>query len=395
MNRLPDRRGRIIHTNKPLSEMGKLAMKTHFSSVAVIGLGLIGSSFAAMYRNAYPDARLVGIDVSEDAVKAAQERGWIDEGHVSSEDLGSVLCGCELVMIATPVPVANEYFRIIAACDFKGVVTDACSTKKIVSRQAQELLRYPEKYIPGHPMAGSEKNGFANSKAHLIENAYYILTPSAKVSEEKINAYRNFVSSLKALPIVLDYRQHDCITGTISHLPHIIASTLVNFVRDTDTKEELMKALAAGGFKDITRIASSSPVMWQQICLKNGKNISHILGQYIEALIQAKLSIDTEDENALYTLFESSRDYRNSMPNTSAGPIKKQFAVYCDIIDETGGIATIATILASNNISIKNIGIIHNREFEEGVLRIEFYDESSSSKASALLKKYRYIVYEV
>ena len=251
-----------------------------------------------------------------------------------------------------------------------------------------------ENFIGGHPMAGSEKNGFANSKAHLIENAYYILTPSAKVSEEKINAYRNFVSSLKALPIVLDYRQHDCITGTISHLPHIIASTLVNFVRDTDTKEELMKALAAGGFKDITRIASSSPVMWQQICLKNGKNISHILGQYIEALIQAKLSIDTEDENALYTLFESSRDYRNSMPNTSAGPIKKQFAVYCDIIDEAGGIAAIATILASNNISIKNIGIVHNREFEEGVLRIEFYDESSSKKAAELLQKFRYIVYE-
>lgn len=169
-------------------------------------------------------------------------------------------------------------------------------------------------------MAGSEKNGFANSKAHLIENAYYILTPSAKVSAEKVDAYRDFISSLKALPIVLDYRQHDCITGTISHLPHIIASTLVNFVRDTDTKDELMKALAAGGFKDITRIASSSPVMWQQICLKNKGNISHILGQYIEALTQAKASVDAEDENALYTLFESSRDYRNSMPNTSAGP---------------------------------------------------------------------------
>ena len=84
---------------------------------------------------------------------------------------------------------------------------------------------------------------------------------------------------------------------------------------------------------------------------------------------------------------KSSRDYRNSMPNTSAGPIKKQFAVYCDIIDETGGIATIATILASNNISIKNIGIIHNREFEEGVLRIEFYDESSSSKSFCAAEK--------
>ena len=83
------------------------------------------------------------------------------------------------------------------------------------------------------------------------------------------------------------------------------------------------------------------------------------------------------------------------MPNSSAGPIKRQFALYCDIVDEAGGIATIATILASNNISIKNIGIIHNREFEEGVLRIEFYDEQASKKAAGLLQKYRYIIYEV
>ena len=88
------------------------------------------------------------------------------------------------------------------------------------------------------------------------------------------------------------------------------------------------------------------------------------------------------------------RNYRNSIPGGSSGPIKKVFAVYCDIIDEAGGIATIATILASNNINLKNIGIIHNREFEEGVLRIEFYDDASSRKASGLLQKYRYIVYE-
>ena len=138
-------------------------------------------------------------------------------------------------------------------------------------------------FIGGHPMAGSEKSGFMNSKAHLIENAYYILTPSAKVAEEKVDAYKDFVSSLKALPVILDYHEHDHITGTISHLPHIIASTLVNFVHDTDSKEGMMKALAAGGFKDITRIASSSPVMWQQICLKNSENISQILGEYIEA----------------------------------------------------------------------------------------------------------------
>ena len=156
-----------------------------------------------------------------------------------------------------------------------------------------------------------------------------------------------------------------------------------------------MKSLAAGGFKDITRIASSSPIMWQQICLKNKKNISRILGDYIEVLKRAKDAVDEESEQQLYSMFEDSKDYRDSMPNSSAGPIKKRFALYCDIIDEAGGIATIATILASNNISIKNIGIVHNREFEEGVLRIEFYDETSSSKAAELLKKYRYIVYEV
>ena len=350
-------------------------------TIGFIGLGLIGGSIAKGIRRVFPNYTLIGMDENPDTIKSALEDGIIDS---IATDCKTDFAECNYVFLCAPVQYNVMYLK-----DLKGSINENCILTDVGSVKTsihEEIisLGMEENFIGGHPMAGSEKNGFANSKAHLIENAYYILTPSAKVSEEKINAYRNFVSSLKALPIVLDYRQHDCITGTISHLPHIIASTLVNFVRDTDTKEELMKALAAGGFKDITRIASSSPVMWQQICLKNGKNISHILGQYIEALIQAKLSIDTEDENALYTLFESSRDYRNSMPNTSAGPIKKQFAVYCDIIDETGGIATIATILASNNISIKNIGIIHNREFEEGVLRIEFYDESSSSKASAL-----------
>ena len=91
----------------------------------------------------------------------------------------------------------------------------------------------------------------------LIENAYYVLTPTSKVPQEKIDNYVNFVRDLRAIPIILDYQEHDQVTGTISHLPHIIASSLVNFVRDTDTKDELMKNLAAGGFKDITRIASS------------------------------------------------------------------------------------------------------------------------------------------
>ena len=273
------------------------------------------------------------------------------------------------------------------------ILTDVGSVKTNIHEEVIKLGI--EKYfIGGHPMAGSEKSGYANSKAMILENAYFVLTPSKEVSQEKIDKYEQLVSTIHALPIILDYKEHDYITGTISHLPHIIAATLVNYVKDSDTKSELMKRLAAGGFKDITRIASSSPTMWQHICLKNKDNISQILASYIKYLEEVKSMIDCGDGQAIYDWFDSSRIYRNSLPGASSGPIKKAFEVYCDIIDEAGGIAAIATILASNGLSIKNIGIVHNREFEEGVLRIEFYDESSSKKAAELLQKFRYIVYE-
>ena len=360
--------------------------------IGFIGLGLIGGSIAKAIRRYYPDYELLAFDKNRETLALAVQEGTI---HTSCSSIDDNFKGCKYIFLCAPVAYNTAYLPQLKDLMGSGcILTDVGSVTTSIHEEVISL-GMEESFIGGHPMAGSEKSGFSSSKAHLIENAYYILTPSAKVSEEKVNAFRDFISSLKALPVVLDYKKHDYITGTISHLPHIIASTLVNFVRDTDSKDELMKALAAGGFKDITRIASSSPVMWQQICLKNGENISHILGHYIEALTQAKEQIDAENETALYSMFEDSRDYRNSMPNSSAGPIKKQFALYCDIIDEAGGIATIATILASNHISIKNIGIIHNREFEEGVLRIEFYDEDSAANASKLLQKYRYVIYEV
>ena len=192
----------------------------------------------------------------------------------------------------------------------------------------------------------------------------------------------------------MDPGHHDKVLAIVSHLPHIIAYSLVNLVKSCDDCEGTMKTIAAGGFKDITRIASSSPTMWEHICAQNQSNISQILGNYIETLNEAKKLVDAGDSQGIYDMFDHSRNYRNSMPNGSAGPIKRAFEIYCDIPDEAGVIATIATILASNALSIKNIGIVHNREFEEGVLRIEFYDSISCEKAVALLQKHRYIVYE-
>ena len=359
--------------------------------IGFIGLGLIGGSIAKAIRQYYPEYEIVAFDKNKETLALATQESIIDVAATTIDDNFN---HCNYIFLCTPVSFNTAYLKQLTNYLHEDcILTDVGSVKSSIHKEV-EALGIEEYFIGGHPMAGSEKSGFINSKAMLIENAYYVLTPTRKVSQEKTDAYVKFVESLRSIPIILDYQEHDYATGTISHLPHIIASTLVNFVRDTDTKNELMKKLAAGGFKDITRIASSSPTMWQHICLKNKENISHILGEYIHSLEKAKMLIDQEDEHALYNMFDSSRNYRNSIPDVSAGPIKKTFAVYCDIIDEAGGIAAIATILASNNLNIKNIGIVNNREFEEGVLRIEFYDEGSSKKAAELLQKFRYIVYE-
>lgn len=359
--------------------------------VGFIGLGLIGGSIAKAIRQYYPDFEIVAFDKNREALALAAQESVIDAAAAAIDDN---FRQCSYIFLCAPVAYNTAYLKQIKEYLHKDcILTDVGSVKTNIHIEVKKL-GIEENFIGGHPMAGSEKSGYANSKAMLIENAYYVLTPSALVSKEKLKKYETFIESLKALPVILDYEKHDYVTGTISHLPHIIASSLVNFVRDTDTEDELMKNLAAGGFKDITRIASSSPTMWQHICLKNKENISEILESFIDMLTKIKGLVDTSDEQGIYQWFASSRSYRNSIPGSSAGPIKKSYAVYCDIIDEAGGIAAIAAILASNGINLKNIGIVHNREFEEGVLRIEFYDEASSKKASELLQKFRYIVYE-
>ena len=155
-----------------------------------------------------------------------------------------------------------------------------------------------------------------------------------------------------------------------------------------------MKTIAAGGFKDLTRIASSSPVMWQNICQSNGEQIVRLIDAYEEMLEKTKHDILSSDADALLKDFQSAKDYRDSIAITNKGPIKEIYELYLDLLDEAGGIATVATILASNHLSIKNIGIIHNREFEDGVLRLEMYDRISLDAAVQLLRKHHYTIYE-
>ena len=155
-----------------------------------------------------------------------------------------------------------------------------------------------------------------------------------------------------------------------------------------------MKTIAAGGFRDMTRIAASSPVMWQDICLSNKEQVLHLVDLYTKQLPRIRSYIETAYKEKMTAYFTSSKDYRDSLTIRQPGSIQPVYELYCDLIDEVGGIATLATLLASNGINIKNIGIVHNREFEDGVLHIELYDQKSLDTAGTLLRKYHYTVYQ-
>ena len=170
-------------------------------------------------------------------------------------------------------------------------------------------------------------------------------------------------------------------------------SSLVNLVSDLDDEQETMRTIAAGGFKDITRIASSSPVMWQNICLSNQEQILKLLDSYIHTLEVMRTNIADADSPALLDAFTAAKDYRDSITTPVRGSLQKNYSVYCDLVDEAGAIATLATIMASHNISIKNIGILHNREYEDGVLQIEFYEEDALEKAVKLMEDNHYVVH--
>jgi len=355
-----------------------------------IGLGLIGGSIARALKEHDHHIKIVAYDINPDTLRLAKQDAVAD---VVTDSIDESFTSCDYLFLCAPVQKNDRNLDAVKKVMGTGcLLTDVGSVKTTIHEAIREA-GLEHCFIGGHPMAGSERTGFLNSKAALLENAYYILTPTPSVPRNRLEEFRELVARLGAIPLILDYRKHDYITAAISHLPHVIAASLVNLVRDSDSEDGIMKMVAAGGFKDITRIASSSPGMWQQICLTNTENISGLLQNYIESLNSIKAELDRENEAALYELFDSARVYRDSFIDASSGPIKRSYSFNVDIADRTGALAHIATLLANHNISIKNIGITHNRESEDGVLRIELYDESAMNTAVAILQTVGYTVH--
>lgn len=355
-----------------------------------IGLGLIGGSIAKAIRSCYPNSFLIACDPNKNSLALALQEGIINQG---CHEIDAHFSDCDVLFLCAPVSHNDEnLLKVKQYLAPHCLLTDVGSVKAEIHKQV-EAAGLSHCFIGGHPMAGSERIGYQNSKALLLENAYYILTPTKDTREGLLTFYQTLVSSLGAIPLVLDYEQHDYVTAAVSHLPHVAASSLVKLIKDSDSPDGIMKLISAGGFKDLTRIASSSPAMWQQICLTNKDNILLVLDNYIRSLTEIRMQIQKKDSDSLYDFFNTARNYRESFIDASSGPIKKSFSLSIEIADEPGALASIAALLALNGISIKNIGIVHNREQEEGVLRIEFYAKESIEKAKQLLRTKGYTIF--
>lgn len=355
-----------------------------------IGLGLIGGSIARALKEYNHRIKIVAYDVNSETLRLARQDAVAD---IISPAIDESFSDCDYIFLCAPVQKNDANLAAVKkVLSEKCLLTDVGSVKTTIHSAIREA-GLEHCFIGGHPMAGSERTGYINSKAALLENAYYILTPTPSVPREKVTAYRDLTVQMGAIPLILDYRRHDYVTAAVSHLPHVIAASLVNLVRDSDSEDGIMKMIAAGGFKDITRIASSSAAMWQQICLTNTENISALLQAYIDSLSAVKAYLEAKSEQELYHLFDSARIYRDSFINASSGPIKRSYSFNVDIADKTGALAHIATLLANHELSIKNIGITHNRESEDGVLLVEFYDEPSMNTAVQLLESADYTIH--
>ena len=281
-------------------------------TIGFIGFGLIGGSIARGLRLFMPDVRLVAYNYYEDRenprLELAKKEQVLDEIYTEITALST----CDWIFLCAPVRSNMAYLaRLKEFLPESCILTDVGSTKGDIHKVVKDL-QLEKQFIGGHPMAGSEKTGYGHSSLELLKNAYYILTPTEETPAEAITFMEELIKQLGAIPIRLDADTHDSITAAISHVPHILSSCLVHMIMG-QAEEEKMGTLAAGSFRDMSRVAASSPVMWQDICLTNAHSILPFLQLYKEKLSLFEEALRTEDAAALLKLFTDGKTCRDAI----------------------------------------------------------------------------------
>jgi prephenate dehydrogenase len=273
--------------------------------LAVIGVGLIGGSFALGLKKAGAVSHVVGVGRNAANLKLAMERGIIDS---IAPDAASAARDADLVLVAAPVGQYPEIFSSLR--DSKALITDAGSTKRDVIAAARRALgKNIARFVPGHPIAGAEKSGAAAASPDLFRNRRVVLTPLAENAAADISTLEKAWAACGAKVSRMDADEHDSVLAAVSHLPHLLAYALVHEVAGRANAEQLF-SFAAGGFRDFTRIASSHPEMWRDICVANRDRLVYEIEKYQEKLQAMKTLVRAGDGAALERLFAEAREAR-------------------------------------------------------------------------------------
>lgn len=357
-----------------------------FDHIVVVGLGLIGASLAAAISKSDPDVEVFGVDVDSRTCGEAISRGWVANACAPESEAFSdfVKDRADLVVLATPVAAVDDYLRLLRDWDYRGVITDTLSTKAHILAATAEILPYRRNYVPGHPMAGSEKNGIDGARPDLFEGANWILCPDADTPPEHFQRLHELITSLNARVVAIAPDEHDDSIAVVSHVPHIIAASLVQLAhRHADEQQSLMR-LAAGGFKDSTRIAAGSSKLWCGIAFDNARALTSGLREMQGIIGDFADAIDAHDREATTRLLEEAAQARRALPAAWVPSTDKLLEVRIPMSDRRGVVAEVTTIASSAGCNIQSIEIDHITE-DRAVLSLVLTDEGDVGKLSAQL----------
>ncbi len=286
--------------------------------VALIGVGLIGGSFALALRKAGVVASIVGVDRDTQALERAAVLGVID---TAAESVSEATKGAELVIVAVPVRAIGPVLHDVAlALDPSAVVTDVGSTKGDVTRVAQEELRaHFSRFVPGHPIAGAESSGVESATADLFKGARVVLTPVEQTAAKAVDLVRHCWEAVGGRVALLSPGDHDRIFAAVSHLPHLLSFALVSEFIGRPNSAELF-SFAGGGFRDFTRIAASSPEMWRDIALQNREALLDELDRYGARLAVFRALVEKGDGPGLERLMTEARATRQALNPARRSP---------------------------------------------------------------------------
>jgi len=346
--------------------------------IAILGLGLIGGSFAKALKHANPTIYISAYDKDEVLNQAMLEKVIDSKLSEINEALS-----CEIIFIALPIESSLEIFKTISSqLNENQIISDLCSVKGIFV-DVWKTLSSKGTYIGAHPMTGKEKSGYENSDALLFENSVFIVcTENGK--SKLFDDYINLVKTSGARISLLDPHLHDKITSRVSHLPQLLSVLLVNHSAQKVDENSFLD-YAAGGFRDMTRIASSDIGIWESIIKYNKSEILDSIEKFEKQLTSLKDIIKKDDYTDLNKLFDEARQLRNEIPINTKGFIDPLFDITIFVKDQPGMISKISTILFENNINIKDIELLKIREGTGGNFKFYFDSESDAVKAKLLI----------